>query len=337
MNIEFHYYITKILALEAGFEPDEAEIIAYSSQQVNDNNIAFKIMLDEDEEEIFETQISQIPDITNPKNELLRISLLYHYIPGDPMSYKAKRRDGKMHFLMPSAASNNSLLVTNEATKRDNMFLIGIASHAFSDTFSHQNFIGTYDHTNSMANSIDELVPKIGHEDVGIIPDIPNLIWDDTRMIDQLQEINNAERTIYAAQNLYKIFNLYTASENNWFDVKPKLEDIIGEGKRNPKMEYLEEEKKQRIEKYIEWLSEFDSDEIYDKDKWFKEAVDYDIKKIRKRKKPFSPVKEILYPIDEFEFEETNWFEFHQAIKQYERMTTKLLSPILEQINIPNW
>lgn len=337
MNIEFHYYITKILALEAGFEQDEAEIIAYSSQYVDDNKVSFKIMIDEDEEEVFTTEISQTADILNPQKKQLRIQVLHHYIPGDPTSYKAKRRDGKMHLLMPTPGSNNSLLVTNQSTKSDNMYLIGIASHAFSDTFSHQNFIGTLDHTNSLAGDIEKLEPKIGHVDAGIKPDIPTLIWDDIRMIDELQEINNVDRTIYAAQNLYKIFNLYTASENLWVDVKDRLEDILGDGKRNPKLLMLEEEKNFRIEKYLEWLSEFESDKLYDKYEWFEDAVECKISSIIKRDDPFAPYPEILYPIDEDEFEETQWFQFQQAIKQYQRMTTKLLSPILNQVEIPYW
>lgn len=337
MNIEFHYYITKILALEAGFEEDEADILAHSSQLVSDNRIKFKVMVDEDEDEIFENSISQIPDPLNPANHSLKIFLLHHFIPGDPTSYKAKRRDGKMHLLMPTPGSNNSLLVTNEASKRDNMYLFGIAAHAFADTFSHQNFIGTRDHMNSFTQNIDDIIPIVGHADVGIRPDIPDLIWDDIRMIDQLQEVNNADRVIYAAQNLYKIFNLYTASENTWVEVKDRLEDIIGEGSRNPKLENIEDSRKERIEKYLSWLAEFDSDELYDKDAWFKDAIDFDLRKIRQRKDPFAPYDEILEPIDEFEFEESNWYQFQQAIKQYQRMTTKLLQPILNQVEIPNW
>jgi hypothetical protein len=44
MNIDFHYYLTYLLAERAGFDrkiksgETEAEIIAYSSQYVDDNN-----------------------------------------------------------------------------------------------------------------------------------------------------------------------------------------------------------------------------------------------------------------------------------------------------------
>ena len=45
MDIEFHYYLTKYLALEAGFEEDEAEIIAYASQYVDDNCVKYSIKI----------------------------------------------------------------------------------------------------------------------------------------------------------------------------------------------------------------------------------------------------------------------------------------------------
>ena len=48
MNVEFHYYLTKYIALEAGFDSDEAEIIAYSSQFVDDNKTRFKIEISDD-------------------------------------------------------------------------------------------------------------------------------------------------------------------------------------------------------------------------------------------------------------------------------------------------
>ena len=38
MQKDFHYYVTYALAKTAGFSPEESEIIAYSSQLVDDNN-----------------------------------------------------------------------------------------------------------------------------------------------------------------------------------------------------------------------------------------------------------------------------------------------------------
>ena len=46
MDIEFHYYMTFLIAAKAGFGQDEAYTIAYSSQYVDDNDMIFKINKD---------------------------------------------------------------------------------------------------------------------------------------------------------------------------------------------------------------------------------------------------------------------------------------------------
>ncbi len=43
MDIEFHYYITYIVALKAGYSPHDAYLIAYSSQYSDDNTEEFEI------------------------------------------------------------------------------------------------------------------------------------------------------------------------------------------------------------------------------------------------------------------------------------------------------
>ena len=43
MNIEFHYHITRLIAARAGFPPEDADIIAFSSQYVDDNSMIFEI------------------------------------------------------------------------------------------------------------------------------------------------------------------------------------------------------------------------------------------------------------------------------------------------------
>lgn len=47
MNIEFHYYITYILARQAEFDPEDAYKIAYSSQYTDDNNFHYYVNYDD--------------------------------------------------------------------------------------------------------------------------------------------------------------------------------------------------------------------------------------------------------------------------------------------------
>ena len=43
MNFEFHYYITYIVALRVGYNPNDARAIAYSCQYTDDNTEEFEI------------------------------------------------------------------------------------------------------------------------------------------------------------------------------------------------------------------------------------------------------------------------------------------------------
>ncbi len=188
MDIEFHYYTNYIIALAAGFSNDAAYKIAYSAQLLDDNTTEHIITLQNGK--IYTNQISQTYNITLPVKQLYRIYQNFHFLPGDnpllpyqttPNSHNAKR------MIAAAMASNNP-------------YLIGIASHAFADTWAHQNFSGRFDQMNAAQGFPEILIPNIGHADFREQPDIVGLIWHDSRH--DLQ-INNCQRFIEAAQHLY--------------------------------------------------------------------------------------------------------------------------------------
>ena len=43
MDIEFHYYMTYLIAARAGFKPADATILAQSAQEIDDNHIAIEV------------------------------------------------------------------------------------------------------------------------------------------------------------------------------------------------------------------------------------------------------------------------------------------------------
>ena len=46
MDFEFHYYITGLIAQRAGFSEDDAKIITYASQFVDDKSVWVKSSVD---------------------------------------------------------------------------------------------------------------------------------------------------------------------------------------------------------------------------------------------------------------------------------------------------
>ncbi|MCF7814076.1 MAG: hypothetical protein K9N09_08210 [Candidatus Cloacimonetes bacterium] len=333
MNIEFHYYMTKYLAIMAGFENDEAETIAYSSQFVDDNKIRYEI--EKPDGEIYKNYITQTMNILKPKKNLMRIYLLYHFLPGDPTSYKASRRDGKMHVLMTTPASNHAQEIFFETTKTESLYALGIATHMLADSVSHQNFVGTFDEVNSMKGVWEKLTPDIGHADAGHLPDIPNLVWNDCRLIKSHAEIDNKERLLLAAKKLYSNFLMITSNPSKWSTTKKTLNEIIGETIEEKELSKYEKQKKERIEKIREILAEENVDEEYDRFKWLNDAVDIDVKLFNDSKFRYDPVKDKL----KFKknFESSNWFKFQEAVREYQRTAMIKLEPILTQLEIKEW
>jgi hypothetical protein len=333
MNIEFHYYITKYLALMSGFESDEAEIIAYSSQYVDDNSTRYTI--EKPDGSIYQNYISQTYDITKPVKKLMRIYLLFHFLPGDPTSNKARRRDGKMHVLMTTPVSHHAQGIFFEATKTENLYLLGIASHMLVDTVSHQNFVGTFDEVNAMNGLWQKLTPNIGHADAGYRPDIPNLIWEDPRLIKEFSTIENKERVILAAQKLYANYLMITSIPSKWAKVKDTLSKVIGGTITEKDMSKYPEQKKSRIEKIKNVLKDFGADEDYDPRSWFHQATDIDVKLFNDEKFKYDPVKDKI--TFKKKYESSNWFRFQEAVKDYQRTASIKLDPILTQLEIKEW
>ena len=116
MDIEFHYYMTYLIAAKAGLEPGDALTLAYSSQYVDDNDMIFEI--DNGKASYFQNYISQTMNILKPKQSLMRVYPIFHFIPGDPQSQSAWRKDGKMHWLNTTPNSDNANRVMDAAVRQ---------------------------------------------------------------------------------------------------------------------------------------------------------------------------------------------------------------------------
>ena len=273
MDIEFHYYITGLIAAKAGFPPDQATIIAHSSQYVDDNDIRYEI--DKGKASSYRNYISQTMNILKPKAKLLRIYPIFHFIPGDPKAKTAWRKDGKLHWLNTTPNSSNANAIMDKALESDDIYRIGIAAHGYVDTWAHQNFVGWYDYFNNIGLDIK---PDIGHADAEHHPDYISHIWMDERLTKP--EIDNRARYMSAAQTLFLKYCEYNKSENGpdnssmWNALEQKLSELMGETYTGDKSKYKDE----RIEKYKEtvpWLSEFDEKS------WFDEAIDTKVRGLK--------------------------------------------------------
>src|ERR1700723_1635681 len=109
MDIEFHYYMTYLIAAWAGFQPAEAAILAQAAQEVDDNHIPISVSKGTAAE--YESIISQTMDILHPRHNE-RIYPIFHFIPGDPAAPSAKRNDGasSVWVTTPNSSLGNEML-----------------------------------------------------------------------------------------------------------------------------------------------------------------------------------------------------------------------------------
>ena len=322
--------MTYITALRAGFQVHDAYTIAYASQYTDDNDTSYDIA---DDTFPYKNYISQTMDSTKPKEALLRIYPYFHFFPGTTEEIVKKsgpRKDGKLHLLNTIPDSRNVRKLMLRSLKSMDLWRIGIATHTYADTFCHQNFVGVKDSFNDMKGFIEEIIPGIGHADARHKPDIPGLIWQDTRLVSDIGKINNKERMLDAAGNIFLLYCRHCTKQKN--DEKKKaslireLADAIGAVSKK------DNKKRQRKKNYKAILRSATRNvfEDYDKDAWFTEAVS------------FRPQPEFVgTPNTGYEYswkagyEESAWLRFQEAVKYNQGLAETILKPLMTRLEIP--
>jgi hypothetical protein len=178
MDKRYHYEIIKQLCLWSGYTPNQAETIAYASQMVDENTKNFEV-------NGYRNYRSQTYNIFDKDRTDIYFS--FHYVPG--LSEKpAGIKDGKENKYSVISDSKLANIILDEAFNTKDLNRIGIALHAYADTWAHQGFSGKWESWNSVYQTI---IPNIGHAEVFNSPD-DNKHWHDYRYQDHI--IYNAKR-----------------------------------------------------------------------------------------------------------------------------------------------
>lgn len=330
MDTEFHYWVTGIVARAAGFSEEEASTVAYCSQYVDENDVCYRIE-DRSTGEIYRNFISQTMNILKPKTDLLRIYPIFHFVPGDPLAEGARRRDGKMHLLNTTPDGEYARLMLAaafDAPEALRPYRIGIAAHAYADTWAHQNFVGWHDSFNQM--SLDPK-PNIGHVDAEHHPDWSAHLWTDNRLVEA--DVDNRIRFLSAAHGLFRHFCNYIGSavrqdgSARWDHLEEMLKSFYDPPFTGGRPCYV----RQRTARYREaapWLCDFDERQ------WFDEAVETEIHGLPDSHHDLIPVvfKDRYFWRDGIKKEQSRWYLFQSAVKAHERYAIRILSPLFEKM-----
>ena len=227
MRIDFHFYTIYALARSSGFNPDDAYVIAYSSQYTDDA-VDEKRILFEDRDYI--DQIMTSHKVYDPSTLLDRTCRMvwvpFHFLPGNEGTDFFERMAAKADGYIAKEIIRR-LLETPRLTY--SLHLLGIILHAYADTWSHQNFLGLRHDMNNISDlkifnqDISEYTPtdidilNLGHVQAGHIPDEPYIDWEYKDYKGELLTISNTERTLRAAKCCYDLLL-------NFFNKFPKFE-----------------------------------------------------------------------------------------------------------------
>jgi len=338
MDIEFHYWMTGLIAHRAGFTREESKIIAYCSQYIDDNDVCLSIQDKKKKEKPYGNFISQTMNILKPKDQLMRIYPMFHFVPGDPGATSARRRDGKMHLLntTPNSEFANELMsIAFKSSPDIRLYRIGVVTHTYVDTWAHQNFVGWYDNFNAIGTNV---LPNIGHADAQHHPDWPGHRWTDTRLVDG--DIHNNHRFLSAAERLFEHYCNYHISQKRypkkkkpkWKTLELKLIEAMGpatSGTANPGREARISHYKKN---FASWLPK------YDEGTWFNDAVTTKVRGLRDSKEgllaKFTIFDDEHFWREDRNKESTKWYKFQEAVKEHERAGLNLLSPIFKQLGV---
>ena len=205
MDKDFHYYAIQQLAIDAGFTEEDAYTISFSSMYVDDCTD-----LDLAREMSDRYVINYYPIITqvDVTNILLYhaqhyILMPFHFLPGE--------QDKRNPYVVVENSSSSRILL-NKAIEAQNLIQLGIALHAYADTFSHQNFTAFEEEQNAVYNwqtLYRVVVPNIGHCDVGHLPDNVEETWMDYRLPKGQRRVDNKRRTLNALAGCYLALNYF--------------------------------------------------------------------------------------------------------------------------------
>ncbi len=329
MDIEFHYYITYIVALRAGFKSDEAQVIAYASQYTDDNTIAYSID-DPATGAAYGNYISQTINILKPMKFLMRIYPVFHFVPGtapEIIGESARRRDGKLHLLNTIPANTNAGALLQAALDARDLYRIGIATHAYCDTFAHQNFVGYFDAFNGMGGLFDKLEPDIGHVDAEHMPDWPACRWRDDRLVTTHQEVDNKERFLSAARCLYDFYCRYFRKAGDAGQLTTDLGTAIGD------YDDGNNDVDDRIDRYKALVGPVFVE--YEKSAWFDKAVEF-TGAIPDWKRGNLPSDASKYGWRE-NYRQSDWFRFQEAIKAHQAFAMEhIMRPVFATMELEN-
>ncbi len=233
MNIDAHHATTYVIARLSGFSHQDAEIVAYSAEYVDDATNDGVIRFDNGATYHRICSAHRMLDYRNVESlRSARVWVPFHFLPGNGGLPEGVDPDGafiEKLICRPDSPIARAMFATTiaERGKPYGLHRLGIAAHVYTDTWAHQGFTGTTHDVNAARDLVNDkgepdlpmteriqrfFVAKavpLGHGSVLGHPDRPYLVWGYTNGRGERIIRDNPKDYIAAFEALCKMFRRY--------------------------------------------------------------------------------------------------------------------------------
>lgn len=262
MQTDFHFYCVAVLARAAGFSPDDALVLAYASQYVDDATEGDLIPITVNGGEFRFDPVRTCYDGLATLETLAwsgekKVFIPFHYLPPDVFD---PQTPAAFTFITRCKSPFSRLLLDRalEEPRKNHarrLCRIGAALHTFADTWAHEFFSGrmrgdendvamirVYDREGAeipakIENIVYKMMPRVGHGEALFLPDIAYRIWGCERShINMTLRKDNVDCYAGCAREIYAWLRGLKASRNTipWKDIEPKIRRLFGTSWKEP-------------------------------------------------------------------------------------------------------
>jgi len=353
MQIDFHHGVTYILARLAGFSQEEANIVAFCSQYVD--NATSNVPIRFKNGPIYKPICSAHEMLDYRNFDELASHLVwttFHFLPGNCMLPRGKGEE--YDFTLRLICRPNSFVsqdMVKECIKQskevNGLQRLGITLHVYADTWAHQGFSGiksevnrvqfiddndeSQDLINKLANFFTDTFDRkcscfiegvlpLGHGAVLSYPDRPYLKWMYKDYKGNLVQRNNLDDFLDAAKNMFIVMKRFRQNDP----------DAIVEG--------LSQENLEQIKTLFEEINDVDGKVRHRK--WLEkicegcfsfgpEQVEYNPEGVTDwERENLGDIRYYAGELDySFDFMNCNWKKFHDALRDHHYFLLRRLFP----------
>lgn len=240
MERDFHHAVTYVVARVAGLSHDDAAVVAYAAQYVDDATNPGMVRFDNGATYMRCATAHRVLDYRNYALQATRLVWIpFHFLPGNAGLPAGEEPHGSF---IDKLVTRPGSPVAHDMVRaciddRDTPYTLqrlGITAHVFVDTWAHRGFAGVSHRVNAVkevvrdgridetwrsrflhlfSGLLSQTMGPLGHAAAMQHPDKPYLVWSYTNGRGETIARNNPGDFLVAADELCKVFRRYLAGD----------------------------------------------------------------------------------------------------------------------------